>query len=256
MPRELWLLGASVSGSFSPAMQNAAFEAAGIEARYLSRDVAADELAGTLAEMRRRPEIIGGNVTIPHKQAVLPLLDELDPLAERLGAVNTIVRRTDRLLGANTDVTGFRLALAEGGYAVDGEPVLILGAGGAARAVAEALRGRVAKLTVVARNPARADRLIGELQLEGATSASLDGMAAVLDEAAVVVNATPADLPAPTWQPRAGQRVFDIRSRRSVEGRAMLLHQGAASFEIWTGRPAPLEAMRQALTQAIEVVRA
>src|SRR5437868_6664955 len=150
MGLEVWLLGAEVARSLSPAMQNAAFAATGVEARYRPRSLSTDELAGAMGDMRQRHEVVGANVTIPHKEAVIPSLDQLDPLAGRLGAVNTISRRGDALIGSNTDVSGFSKALAECSYSVDGQPIVILGAGGAARAVAEALRDRAAQLTIVA----------------------------------------------------------------------------------------------------------
>ena len=255
MPGEVWLLGDAASASLSPAMQNAAFRAVGLDLRYITRELQAAELAGAMAELRRRDEVLGANVTIPHKQAIIPLLEELDPLARRVGAVNTISRREHRLLGSNTDVQGFSRAVEECGYNVDGQTVTILGAGGAARAVAEALRERCRRLILVARDPGKASRLIEDLQLERAV-VSTDHHQGALNRASVIVNATPVDLPAPGWMPRTGQRLFDLRSRRSLEGRSMLLHQGAAAFEIWTGVSAPLDVMREALNRAMESVPA
>ncbi|TMD40551.1 MAG: hypothetical protein E6I88_09370 [Chloroflexi bacterium] len=155
MPSEVWLLGNPVMGSRSPSMQNAAFRVAGIDCRYLPRELSNAELAGVMTQMRENEQVLGANVTIPHKQAVLPLLDSLDPLAWRVGAVNTISRRNGRLLGSNTDVVGFSRALDDCGYVVECKSVLLIGAGGAARAVGEALRTRAATLMVVAREPER-----------------------------------------------------------------------------------------------------
>jgi shikimate dehydrogenase len=201
--------------------------------------------------MRGRDDVLGANVTIPLKQAVIPLLDELDPLAQRLGAVNTISRRSGRLLGWNTDVQGFARALDECGYAVDRETVTIFGAGGAARAVAEALRGRARRIIVVARDPEKARRVVDDLRLENAVVSTAHQQGAI-NRAAVIVNATPVDVPG--WTPRTGQRLFDLRSRHSAEGRSMLLHQGAAAFEIWTGLTAPVDIMREALERAMQAV--
>lgn len=254
MSSEVWLLGNPVSRSLSPAMQNAAFAALGIDYYYQSRELGTAELAGVILQMRENQQILGANVTIPHKQAVIPLLDAVDPLAWRVGAVNTISRRDGRLLGSNTDVVGFSRALDDCGYVVECKSVLLIGAGGAARAVGEALRTRAGKLTVISRDPRQARRLVDELSLETGEPAAFDQLTACLETAELIVNATPADLPPPGWTPSSGQRVFDLRSRRSPEGRAMLLHQGAASFEIWTGRRAPLEAMRAALSAAAQAV--
>lgn len=253
MGSEVWLLGNPVSRSLSPVMQNAAFEALGIDCRYLVREIDSSQLDDTIASMRADDRALGANVTIPHKQAVIPLLDHLDPLAAHVGAVNTISRRGAELIGANTDVEGFRRALAECGYSVDGKAVVIVGAGGAARAVAAVLQPIASEIRVVARHPEQARQLIQDLELTRGRHFAIDQLRESIEGAAVVVNATPSDLPPPGWL-TPDQRLFDLRSRRSMEGRAMLLHQGAASFEIWTGRPAPVEVMREALAAAAQAV--
>jgi shikimate dehydrogenase len=253
MTSEVWLLGDPVSRSLSPAMQKAAFEALGIDGRYVVREISLAELEGTIVAMRAGDHVIGANVTIPHKQSVIPLLDRLDSLAGRIGAVNTISRRGPALVGSNTDVEGFRRALGECGYDVQGKTVAIIGAGGAARAVAAAVQPLATRIVVIARHPEQARRLCGDLQLKNGEPTGINRLQERIAGAAVVVNATPSDLPPHDWL-RGDQRLFDIRSRRSAEGRAMLLHQGAASFEIWTGRKAPLEAMRGALDAAAAAV--
>src|SRR5256712_9185040 len=131
---KVFLLGDPVSRSLSPVMQNAAFEALGIDCQYVLREVGPADLAAAMAELRGDEGILGANVTIPHKQSVIAFLDDLDPLAARIGAVNTISREGARLKGWNTDVEGFRRALAETGG--DYRRVAIIGACGAARAVA------------------------------------------------------------------------------------------------------------------------
>lgn len=181
------------------------------------------------------------------------MLDGFDPLARRLGAINTISRQGGRLLGWNTDVYGFAHALDECGYAVDGETVTIVGAGGAARAVAEALRDRCRRIILLARDSDKARRLVDDLRLENAVIATAHHQGAI-NRAAVVVNATPVDVPG--WTPRPGQRLFDLRYRHAPEGRSMLLHQGAAAFEVWTGLSAPVEVMRHALDRAMQGVPA
>jgi shikimate dehydrogenase len=249
------LLGDPVSRSLSPVMQNAAFEALGIDCRYVLREVSRDDFAVAMAELRSDGHILGANVTIPHKEAVIAFLDDLDPQAARIGAVNTISRQGARLRGWNTDVEGFRRALAEqspspsagegrgGGYRV-----AIIGAGGAARAVAAALQP-AAEVWVIARRVDQAQRLCRDLQIGRGGPVAMADLQSTVARADLVVNATPADLPPSSWL-RPEQRLFDLRSRRSPEGRAMLLHQGAASFEIWTGRKAPLDVMRAALDGA------
>jgi shikimate dehydrogenase len=236
-------------------MQDAAFSALGLDCKYLPSELNGDALPEAIAGIAGDVRILGANVTIPHKEAVLPLLDHLDPLAERIGAVNTISRHGKGLKGWNTDVEGFRRALRECGYTVEGKAVAILGAGGAARAVAAALAESVAQLFIVARNREQAVRLQADLRLAQAHALDMRDSTDAVALADVVVNATPADLPiASSLQAR--QQWFDLRSRRSPEGRAMLLHQGAASFTIWTRRAAPIEAMRLALERAVDAVPA
>ena len=242
------LLGDPISRSPSPAMQNAAFEALGIDCQYMLREVNGADLAGAIAALRGDERIVGANVTIPHKESVIAFLDDLDPQAARIRAVNTISRQGARLKGWNTDVEGFRHAAEEGGYAVDGSVVAIVGAGGAARAVAAALQPSAAKLWMIARNLEQARRLCRDLEIERGGPVEMNQMQETVAAADLVVNATPTDLPPRAWL-RPDQRLFDLRSRRSAEGRAMLLHQGAASFEIWTGRKAPIDAMRAALNR-------
>ena len=237
-------------------MQNAAFAMLGIDCQYVPKEVDAGGLASAMAELRADERILGANVTIPHKESVIAYLDDLDPKAARIGAVNTISRQGSTLKGWNTDVEGFQRALAEveegpgGGY----RSVAIIGAGGAARAVAAALQP-MAEVWVIARNIDQARRLCRDLEIERGGPAEMHQMRETVAMGELVVNATPADLPPASWL-RPDQRLFDLRSRRSVEGRSMLLHQGAAAFEIWTGRPAPIEAMRAALERAAEGVHA
>ena len=250
------LLGNPVSRSLSPVMQNAAFAALGIDCHYEPREVNAEGLAAAVAELRADESILGANVTIPHKESVLALLDDLDPLAARIGAVNTITHQGARLKGWNTDVVGFLRALGEvtganfpspsGGGQRGGRRVAIIGAGGAARAVAAALQPTADQVWIIARSLEQARRLCTELGLERGGPVDLRQMRETIAGVDLVVNATPVDFPPAGWL-RPDQGVFDLRSRRSAEGRAMLLYQGAAAFEIWTGRPAPVEVMRAAL---------
>jgi shikimate dehydrogenase len=238
-------------------MQNAAFAAFGIDCRYELREVDAGGLAGGIAEMRADERYLGANVTIPHKEAIIPLLDDLDPQAARIGAVNTISRDGSRLKGWNTDVVGFQSALDDqfpspargGGQGGGYGHVAIIGAGGAARAVAAALQLTADQIWVIARNFEQAQRLCTDLGIARGGPVALNQAQETVVRADLVVNATPMDLPPTEWL-RPDQRLFDLRSRRSTEGRAMLLYQGAASFQIWTGRPAPVDVMRAALDGA------
>jgi shikimate dehydrogenase len=267
MTSTVLLLGDPVTRSLSPAMQNAAFAALGIDCHYEPRETNAAGLAAAVAELRADERILGANVTIPHKESVILLLDELDPLARKVGAVNTISRKGARLKGWNTDVEGFERALKEqlpsprgdsslprlrgrvGVGAGGHQRVAIIGAGGAARAVVAALQPTAEQVWVIARNLDQARRLCADLDIVRGGPVGMDKLQATIAGAELVVNATPTDLPPVGWL-RPDQRLFDLRSRRSAEGRAMLLHQGAASFEIWTGRAAPIDVMRAALDHA------
>src|ERR1700737_2262831 len=244
MTSTVLLLGGPISRSLSPAMQNAAFTALGIDCRYVLRQVDHNGLAGAIAELRADERIVGANVTIPHKEAVIPLLDDLDPLARKVGAVNTISRQGARLKGWNTDVVGFQRAFAE--KSLSPRRVAIIGAGGAARAVAAALQPTAEQVWVMARNFEQARRLCTDIGIEQGGPVDMNQMHDTVVRVDLVVNATPSDLLPAGWL-RPDQHLFDLRSRRSADGRAMLLYQGAASFEIWTGRAAPGDVMRAAL---------
>ena len=236
------LLGHQIAYSASPAMQNAAFAAAGLEGwSYELFDVAPEDLPAAVAALRLRNHA-GANVTIPHKLAVIPLLDECDPLAGAVGAVNFIRRDGERLIGGNTDVAGVRAALDEVGWT--GGRAAILGGGGSARAAAVALR---------------------DADLVHVTRANWEQRGALARGCDLVVNCTPVG--------RAGEAVIrpaDLPRRAVIDlvyvrggtplvaaaraaglptadGWAVLLAQGAASFTGWTSLPAPLAAMRGAL---------
>jgi shikimate dehydrogenase len=215
-------------------------------------------LPGAVAGLRE-PCWGGANVTIPHKVAVIPLLDRLESEAREAGAVNTIQPAAGALVGANTDVAGIQAAVGAAGVEPAGAVAVVLGAGGSARAAAVALRG--ARLTFVARRPAAAADLPGEVL-------GWDDPAwrARVRRADLLLNATPlgrrGEMPLrPGYLPPRGA-VVDLvyvaggtplvrRARqlglRCVDGWAVLLAQGAAAFRAWTGLPAPVEAMRAAL---------
>ena len=258
--RRLFLLGYGIAYSRSPAMQNAAFQAAGLDWSYELLDVPAAELAGAMAIVRSK-DSAGANVTIPHKQAVMEHVDRIEPEALRAHAVNTISRDGELLVGANTDVAGVEAAMREVKLEPRGANVVVLGAGGSARAAAVALEG--AHITFVARNPTAAGELPG--RVVAWDSAEWPSIARSAD---LLINATPLgrrdEMPLrPNALPRSGA-VIDlvyvtggtplVRKARSLglataDGWLVLLAQGARAFEIWTGRPAPLDVMKAALEQ-------
>lgn len=254
------LLGHGIAYSASPAMQNAAFRAAGLDWSYEILEVAPDQLPGAVALLRDR-DVIGANVTIPHKVAVMPLLDALEGEATEAGAVNTIRRESEQLIGSNTDVTAVRVALGAAGVEAKGARAVVLGVGGSARAAAVALRG--ADLTFVARQPRKGAGLPGRV-LDWSDPA----WPALARHADLLLNATPLGRRGemalrPAFLPPRGA-VIDLvyaaggtplvrRARqlglRCVDGWAVLLAQGAAAFQAWASQPAPVAAMRAALAE-------
>jgi shikimate dehydrogenase len=239
-------------------MHNAAFAALGLDWKYELLDTPAEGLHAAV-ERLRETDVAGANVTIPHKQAVMDRLDRLDADAMRARAVNTIVREGDRLVGSNTDVAGIRSAIADLHLEPRGANVVILGGGGSARAAAVALDG--AHLTFVSRHP-DADDLPGRV-----VAWSDQALPSLSRSADLLLNATPLgrreEMPIrPASLPKEGA-VIDlvyvtggtplVRKARSLglrtaDGWAVLLAQGARSFESWTGRAAPLDAMRETLS--------
>jgi shikimate dehydrogenase len=208
---------------------------------------------------------VGLNVTVPHKVAVLELCTP-DEEARVVGAVNTLVFGERGISGHNTDVHGFRSLLAEAGGRDDGR-VVLLGAGGAARAVAAALCGRAKEITIVSRRtqpiqiagrelagaawePSVLERLLGEADLlVDTTPRGLDSQAPAIDLSPMHPNAVVLDLV--VRRDTALTRAARARGLRAATGASMLLHQGARSLEIWTGKTAPLEVMRAALDDAL-----
>lgn len=212
-------------------------------------------------ESLRDPAVSGANVSIPHKVAVMPLLDALEGEAAVAGAVNTIRRQGDRLIGSNTDVTGVKVALGAVGVEPQGARAVLLGVGGSARAAAVALRG--ADLTFVARRPEAGAGLPGRV-----LNWSDPAWRSLVRHADLLLNATPlgrrGEMPLrPAYLPPRGA-VIDLvyvtggtplvrRARqlglRCADGWAVLLAQGAAAFQAWTSLPAPVDAMRAALPE-------
>lgn len=271
------LLGDPVAHSLSPRMHAAAFRARGLRWAYVAFRVRPEDLGAAVAGLRALG-FAGANVTIPHKVAVLDLVDGLDASARRCGAANTLVfAEGRRLVGYNTDVAGVRRALREEGVDPRGLRAAVLGAGGAARAACVALaEGGAERVLVVARRQAAARVLCGRMGEEfpqvrfDPCPFEGEALRTAAREADLVVNATPvgmhphedaSPLPGPEYL-RRGQVVFDMvynpaRTRllrlaeqvgaRAVGGLSMLVHQGAEAFELWTGTPAPVDAMKQAV---------
>jgi shikimate dehydrogenase len=268
------LIGDPIAHSRSPALHNAAFARLGLRASYQLWPTPAAELPARV-ESLRAPHILGANVTLPHKIAVLELLDRRDPAVDIIGAANTIVREADgSLTGANTDAPAFLASLREdAGYEPAGQAAVILGASGAARAAAVALTGaRVARLVVVNRTLDRAEELLGDVLSAADYDPQLAAcapddpeLARWLADATLIVNATSLgwradETPLDAERIPPGALVYDMvyrptrllrdaaaRGARARDGAGMLVRQAALAFERWTGLPAPLDAMRAAL---------
>ena len=269
--RVLGVIGDPVAHTSSPAMHNAALKALGLDYVYVAFHVAPDALPQALAGMRAL-ELAGLNVTVPHKQAVMAHLDEISPEAQAIGAVNTVCNRDGKLLGFNTDAFGIIESLkADGG--MDSLPgrVVLLGAGGAARAILYALLAReeVAEVLLLNRTVEKAEALKGDLDVAGKVRIGSLADSGAIADAGLVINATSIGMhPHEDTSPladcsclHAEMLVADIvynpletilmRQARSVGARAinglgMLAWQGARSFEIWTGVMPPVEAMIEA----------
>lgn len=270
------LLGDPVAHSLSPLIHNTAFRELGIGAVYRALRTPAAALPSAVQGLRR-PNVLGANLTIPHKEATLALLDVLDATARAVGAVNTVVSEQDGrvLTGYNTDVTGFLEPLQE--VTLEGAAV-VLGSGGAARAVAYALLVAFSldRIWIAARRKERADAVVRDLSLLDAAgvlrSTGLAQAAAVIREAALVVNATPvgmaataAEVPIEPHLLRGGQVVYDLiyNPRRTallrhasaagalpIGGLDMLVGQAAAAFRLWTGREMPRQVVHRVLRTA------
>lgn len=258
------IMGNPVSHSLSPAMHNSAFAALQLNAVYVPFPVG--DVAAAMTGFKALG-VRGVSVTIPHKQAVIPHLDSIDPLAARIGAVNTLDIQHGLISGHNTDWIGANRALEEK-MPLPGKKVLLLGAGGSARAIGFGLLAAGADVILASRTPDRGRELARTLDCPWQPLRDIAGL-----NADILVNATSVGMaPQPDASPVPAQYlsrfavVMDIvyaplRTRllreaeeagcQVVNGLAMLLYQGVAQFELWTGSPAPVEIMRQSLLQGL-----
>lgn len=260
-------------------MQEAAFQALGLNWRYLTIEVYPCDLAAAMQGLRAF-NMRGINLTIPHKVDVLKYLDEISPAAQLMGAVNTVVRQGERLVGENTDGKGFMQSLRlEGGVDPQGKHIVVLGAGGAARAITvELALAGAAQITLVNRTPDRGQALAGLLNQKTAVKALYtpwDHAFALPEGSEVLVNATSIGLyPNVDSRPhldynsiRPGMTVCDVipnpprtafleqaeaRGACTLDGLGMLVYQGAIGFKLWTGLEAPVEVMGRALEQTFK----
>ena len=286
MTQYIGLIGYPLKHSLSPDFQQVALDYCRLDIHYQVWETEAENLPSTINRLRQ-PENLGANVTVPYKEAVLPFIDEADDLASLIGAVNTIVNRDGKLIGSNTDAQGFLKALHDNAkFQPQNKRVVILGAGGAARAVSFALlQEKVSSLAIANRSLARAEALVESLrqytvgkqiQMELTASSSQDSkLREAVQHCQLIVNCTTLGMKyssqesqppvAAQWIPK-GALVYDLvynpsqtpllRMAREaganvLGGLPMLIYQGAASFKLWTGREAPLDIMCRAAKQAL-----
>jgi shikimate dehydrogenase len=268
------LIGWPVAHSASPLMQEAAFKAAGLNASYELIAVPPEKLPEAMMNLKKEG-YSGWNVTVPHKEAVLPLMDLLDGEAEKTGSVNTVLPRQGKLWGYSTDGYGLAKALERNfQLQISGADILFLGTGGAARAAAvyAAIKG-ASVITLVNRTVERAEavaesirRISPDCQVQVLSLSDQQGVSGAMRHAQVLIHSTslglhPQDpLPFPPSEIPLGLPVFDMiygatpfqqilrqQGNSVASGWDMLIYQGCRSFELWTGLPAPEQAMRRAL---------
>jgi shikimate dehydrogenase len=272
-PLRAGIIGDPVAHSISPAIQQPALDALGINAVYERWHTPASELAARIAGLREA-DALGASVTVPHKLAVIQYIDEVSPLALKVGAVNTVINRGGRLIGDNTDVHGFATSLSEVCPDAASRSALILGAGGAARAVVLALDSLGVKSIALAnRNPERSGKLAADLAPIQISLISYDDAELIpaVERATILVNATSlgwhaGEIPiAPALLDRLPENavVADLTYRDTdllvaartrglvtMDGLGMVVHQGARAFKLWTGKDAPVELMMAAAIEA------
>jgi len=281
MTKFVGLIGHKLKHSVSPQFQQAAFDHLELDIRYKVWETAKDELPEVVEGLRDDSKL-GANVTIPYKEAVLPFLDKLDQLARLIGAANTIVKKDDKLVGYNTDARGFVRALEEdGAFSPRNKRAVLIGAGGVARAVGFALVGAgVKSLVILNRTQDRSEALAWDLRISDTKVIALkwkDGLTlTALSTCDLLVNCTSVGMKDSASEGRSPLAsglipkkalVYDVvynpmetpliaaarrAGARTLGGLPMLVYQGAASFELWTGKPAPIDIMMRAAKRALK----
>jgi len=275
------VIGDPVEHSLSPCFQNAAFQHLGLDFVYVAFTVKAEELGNAIAGIRSLG-FHGLNVTMPHKISVIQYLDDLDENAEKVGSVNTILNRNGRLIGYTTDGVGAFNALKYNDINPRGKKIVILGAGGASRSVSFALVKEAKELVILNRTVTRAEKLVSDLhsfigEYAKVRSGGLteENLRKELGDADILINATPVgmrpredEMPLDEKYLHPDLAVFDLvynpietkllkEARRigakTINGLSMLIHQGAVSFEIWTGVKAPIHVMMKAAEEELKM---
>lgn len=269
------LFGNPVEHSLSPAIHNAAFRELGLNFVYLAFPV--EDLPGAINGIRALGHVRGLSVTIPHKVSILPLLDSVETTAKYIGSVNTIVKDRGILVGSNTDASGAMQALHQGGIPLKGQSVVILGSGGAARAIAFGLcvQEEIGQLKMLGIDDHERRTLADDLRAKTPVSITdetlnAETLQAALSQASLLIHCTPVgmhpnvgqscvprDLLHPNlavmdivYNPLQTQLLADAQAAgcRTISGIEMFLHQAVGQFELWTGQDAPVDTMRKVLT--------
>ncbi|BBO84082.1 shikimate dehydrogenase [Desulfosarcina ovata subsp. sediminis] len=258
------VIGDPIVHSLSPLMHNAAFRQTGVDAVYLAFHV--KDLPGAVAGFRAL-NIGGISVTIPHKVSIMDLLDEVEPMAREIGAVNSIINQGGRLIGFNSDSPGATAALSEK-TVIKGKRVAVIGAGGAARAMAHGIRSHGGRLTIVNRSEARGRQLAEAMDGDFCPLADFrgDGTDILVNTTSVGMSPNTDHMPVSRDGLHPGMTVMDmvynpletrlLRASREigctvVDGVAMFVHQGAIQFERWTGQKAPVALMKKMVLNAL-----
>jgi len=262
------IFGHPVTHSLSPAMHNAAFRHMELDFCYIALDVHPSDLRAAVEGVRAMG-FAGLNITVPHKEAIMPMLDKVDPEASFIGAVNTVVNSNGRLVGYNTDGRGFMRSLEEESVEVKGKRVLLVGAGGAARAVSWYLAESGSDLFIYNRTPEKAAFLVNDLAINFRNVSHAEGLDE-LGDSDIVINSTSLGLKSDDSMPfdpsglKAGAVVVDLiyqdtpliqaarqRGNKTVNGLGMLLWQGVLASELWTGQEPSHKHMKDILFKSI-----
>lgn len=262
------VIGSPVSHSLSPVMHNAALKYYGYKAAYYAVELKENEL-GEFTAWMNKDSFSGCNITIPYKRAMMEMVDQIDPSASEIGAINTIIKKKGSLIGYNTDAIGFQKPLQKFSDIIDGGRAVIFGTGGASNAVVYALKSmNCAEIILISRNPAIKPK---EEIFDSCMIAGYDQWTAFAEEASLIVNATPLGMEpdiesAPVRDGEeiylSGSLCYDLVYRPAVTkflkqaesagsetigGLEMLIHQGSESFRLWTGQPFPIHFVKKQL---------
>ncbi|GMR03428.1 MAG: shikimate dehydrogenase [Thermodesulfovibrionia bacterium] len=263
------IFGSPIEHTLSPLMHNAAFKTLGLDMCYVAFRVLPGELREAVRAIKSL-NLPGVNITVPHKEKVIPLLDKVNEEASFIGAVNTIVNSEGILTGYNTDGRGFISALSEKNISIENKDILVLGAGGASRAISYYLSEKASRLSLFDIDKSKAEKLIGDLNKIRNNTFFLENIKDI-GRPDIIINATPLGLKSEDALPLSPDFiapemvVCDLvykntsflqeakkKGARTIDGSGMLLWQGILAFDLWTGVKPPVDVMRQALLSAIE----